>query len=493
MRAVVWAAVSSKSQLKGDSNEEQVRDGKTVCEQFNWDVVETLEVPGLTRDFIFFTDAEHKVEAYRRLRLLCEQRAFDVLVCRGRDRLGRTDALISQVEELCKRIGQAQIYSMAMPTFIPEGKLAQDRGALYAAAIERATAQAELIELRRRHSAGMKARIRKGLPASNVPYGYKKTHKDLPPMQVPEEIATLRQIYALYMDGAGCPRIAGWLNRHTVPTQRGGKWRDNTIKYMLDNAFYAGWVTYGQLAQPGKHKPVWTAEEWIALKAERHHRRITRGKAATPYSGLVRCAICNHSMGVCSVSHLLVNGEPRRYRYFRCVEGHQRRMEYRENPHHTQVAIGHIREAVLEQAEKLRDPAEMENELRYALAAEKHAARLQQKAELEAALEESRAVVKKLLDAHIRWGRLSAEAFEETMNEAAAHQGKLETALAGVLADLEAMPDPETRARRWQELAYGDLKTILDDPDAKRANAWLARHIKAIWCSGNRVERVELI
>ena len=78
------------------------------------------------------------------------------------------------------------------------------------------------------------------------------------------------------------------------------------------------------------------------------------------------------------------------------------------------------------------------------------------------------------------------------MDEATQHHAGLEQALASVLIDLETMPDPETRAQRWRELSYGDLGAILASPDVKRANAWLARHIRAIWCTDNYVERVEV-
>ena len=162
MRTIVWAAVSSKPQLKGDSLPDQEKDARSAAGQFGWDVTEVLSVPGESRSHIFYQDAEADIEAYRRFREICSRKAADVLICRGRDRLGRSDALIAQVEALAHQAG-IQIYSLAMPTHIVEpDQVRFDRGSLYAAAIERATAQAEIIELRRRHTAGMKSRIRKG-------------------------------------------------------------------------------------------------------------------------------------------------------------------------------------------------------------------------------------------------------------------------------------------------------------------------------------------
>lgn len=488
VRCVIWSAVSSRPQAEKDSLDQQSRDARAVCEQRGWEIVAELEVPGHSRTYWQYYEACAEMPAYAELQRLAEAKGMEVVVCRELDRLGRSDSLLSQVQHLLRQNG-IQIFELVNPTVIERvEQVSTDR--LYVDAFKRARAEDEILQLRRRHSRGMKARIRKGLPASNVPYGYQKVGKDLPPVQIPEQVAMLRRMYDLYVEGAGCRQVAGWLNRNNKPTQRGGRWRSTTVQYTLGNSFYAGWVTYGDLAMPGMHEPVWSAEEWAELKRERRRRRSTRGKSASAFSGLVRCVECGRSMSVCSQ---LRKKTGRRYHYFRCVEGYTRRTESRAEPHSTNVAGLRIRKAMLEVAERLRDREEMEEELRRVEASREQEALLQQKGELEAALEGSRGLIKRLLDAHTRWGRLSPEAFEEAMDEAAEHQKKLDDALADVLADLEAMPDPETRARRWKELAYGEIKTILDDVDVKRANAWLARYVKAIWCVENRVERVELI
>jgi DNA invertase Pin-like site-specific DNA recombinase len=141
LRALIWAAVSSKPQAEKDSLSEQLADGRAYADRVGWTVVGDLSVPGHTRD----------MPAYADLQRLAGERAFDVLICRGRDRLGRTDALITQVEAIVERAG-AQVLSLAMPA--PIGVPA-DRGSLYVAAIERAGAQAEVVELVRRHRSGM--------------------------------------------------------------------------------------------------------------------------------------------------------------------------------------------------------------------------------------------------------------------------------------------------------------------------------------------------
>lgn len=127
-------------------------------------MVVTFEVPGHSRKHIFFQDAEREIPAYAQLRQACEQGAFDVLWCRARDRLGRTDALIAQVEALVTNAG-AEVYSAALPHQLGQSN---EASAIYLSAIERAAAQTENVTRNRRREMGMKARVRRGLPASRL-------------------------------------------------------------------------------------------------------------------------------------------------------------------------------------------------------------------------------------------------------------------------------------------------------------------------------------
>lgn len=52
-RALIWAAVSTREQDKEGkySLEAQQKDGAIVCERMGWQVVDTLVVPGFSRDY----------------------------------------------------------------------------------------------------------------------------------------------------------------------------------------------------------------------------------------------------------------------------------------------------------------------------------------------------------------------------------------------------------------------------------------------------------
>jgi DNA invertase Pin-like site-specific DNA recombinase len=168
-RIAIFASVSTPQQaaVEKDSLPSQIRDGTAWADGIG-DVVATYKVPGHSRKFIFYQDAEAAMEAYRQLRQDAEAKRFDILWCRSRDRLGRTAALISQVEAIVQAAG-AEVYSAAMPHELGHST---ETSAIFMSAIEGASAQAENVERIRRHRSGMRARIGRGLP-SMWPVGYR--------------------------------------------------------------------------------------------------------------------------------------------------------------------------------------------------------------------------------------------------------------------------------------------------------------------------------
>ena len=378
---------------------------------------------------------------------------------------------------------------MSNPTQIAEPDQEFSTGRLFMDAFKRVQAQSEILKLKQRHALGMHARTRRGLHPGRIPFGWRKVSKDEPPVQDPREIATLRAMYDYYMRGWGFARVAGYLNeREEYRPRHAVAWRYSTLPLILFNSFNAGVVTWGRVTAAGKHEPVFTPQEWTALLAERKRRAGTRGKSAYPYSGIVRCRVCGYCMS--AESHQ-PRPEGRRYTYYRCSSGSREKTEKRGPGHHTRVRIERIRAAVLAEAERLLDPAELEAESQnYAVEERARLEKLQ--AELEVALKELNAEVRRLLDAHTRWGRVSVEAFDEAMTEAAERQRELKQVLADTLATLSALPDPEVRAARLAELA-SDTTLVLDSEDVQEANAWLSRRIKAIWCEGREVVGMELV
>ena len=213
-RLAIFASVSTPAQaaVEKDSLPSQLRDGHTFAASIGATVVATYQVPGHTRKYIFYTDAETDIPAYAQLRADCAAHTFDVLWCRARDRLGRTDALIAQIEAIVTAAG-AEVYSALLPH--PLGQ-PSEASTLYLSAVERAQAQVENIQRTRRRDIGIRARVRRGLPHCRWPYGYRPI-KDpdghtIAGEFVPGEIEAVRLATGLFLAGLGIHTIARRLN-----------------------------------------------------------------------------------------------------------------------------------------------------------------------------------------------------------------------------------------------------------------------------------------
>jgi len=314
LRVAIWAAVSSQAQAAKDKDslDSQKRDGRLWADQVGGQATHVFEVPGQSRDHIFFHDAAAKMDAYARLRRACEQREFDVLWCRSRDRLGRTDALIAQVEALVGNAG-ASVYSALMPSPIDKPS---EASSIYMSAIERAQSEVETVQRVRRTRVGHKARVRNGLPHGGPPpYGYRYVRDRngevmrLAPAE--SEAGALHLIAEKYTAGWGLNRILQALNASLYQPRRAESWAKTSVYQMLRNPIYAGYTHYGELeTKSDLVEPLWDDETWRAIQRESASRDSGGREIATALSGICFCARCGHAM---------VHGRGADYEYYRCT------------------------------------------------------------------------------------------------------------------------------------------------------------------------------
>ena len=82
----------------------------------------------------------------------------------------------------------------------------------------------------------------------NPPYGY-INHPEMTNMLqiVPKEAEIVKQIYQMYTnDGSGMLRIAGILNEQGEKTKLGNVWKSDSIRKILRNTVYKGYLSYGK-------------------------------------------------------------------------------------------------------------------------------------------------------------------------------------------------------------------------------------------------------
>lgn len=209
VRCVIWAAVSSKPQAseEKDSIPSQITAARELIQRNEgWhEVHEPLVIPGHSRSYIFLAEAARDMSVYTELLELTRSGSIDLVVCRGRDRLGRKDALIAQVEEYLASY-DVQVYSMAMPTRIQDPREfaeRKDRASIWMRSVERAKALDEVTEPQQRFQMGMRSRIRKrGLHANRIPYGYRLRLEGHGVIYEPEA-EIVRKIFRWFLGGKG--------------------------------------------------------------------------------------------------------------------------------------------------------------------------------------------------------------------------------------------------------------------------------------------------
>jgi site-specific DNA recombinase len=320
MRAIIWAAVSSKSQAEEfkESIPSQIAEARQFIEAQDWhEVADPLIIPGESRSkHIFLEDIAQELPQYATLMSKARNGEIDVVICRSRDRLARSDSVLSTLESYLSHHG-VQVYSLTMPTRIVDPKRyakKKDRASVWMRGIERSKAEAEIIELQERYRMGMHGRIKKGLhPNNNLPRGY-RLGDDGVGIPYEPEAEMIRAIYSSYLKGANYQEL---VDRFEIP----GK---SLIYYILSNPFYAGYVSFSRYGleaddppmEKGKHEAIVDEETWQATQREMQKRRGEGQR--TPYthypvSGFVFCGYCGERMVVSSTTR-----PKRRYAYYIC-------------------------------------------------------------------------------------------------------------------------------------------------------------------------------
>ena len=171
---------------------------------------------------------------------------------------------------------------------------------------------------------GMTEKALAGGYQSPPPLGYQKPPGTLIPQVYEPEAAIYRQIKEYALAGRSPTSIARLLNSQGLRTKRGHAFDSRSIRYILQNPFYAGKVRWtpgvssggqpqasailssGQplasvILSDGRHTPLCTAAEWKMLcalfPAKNDNRR--RSTSVCPHflcGGLLRCPYCGASM-----------------------------------------------------------------------------------------------------------------------------------------------------------------------------------------------------
>lgn len=335
MRAACYARYSSDLQ-RATSIEDQIRVAQRHAESQGWTLA----------DDQIFTDAGvsgSSLEGRPGLQALLAAAArrplpFDVVLVDDSSRVARDIADAIRVLQTLKFLGVRVVY-------ISQNIDSANEQAETLVAVHGMVDSLYLKEMAKKIRRGIEGQHTRGFATGARTYGYRSVPEWDPSGRleangsratvgfrievVPEEAGTIRQIFAWYADGLGVNAITARLNRDGVPVPRASRrWRDNGVRYILNNEKYVGRTIYGQFRverRPGTRQRVmrripreqWaiqerpdlrivTDEAWDRVRARQLEVRQAfglkpgdtraRGRSAiySPhlFAGLLRCGVC---------------------------------------------------------------------------------------------------------------------------------------------------------------------------------------------------------
>jgi DNA invertase Pin-like site-specific DNA recombinase/predicted RNA-binding Zn-ribbon protein involved in translation (DUF1610 family) len=118
----------------------------------------------------------------------------------------------------------------------------------------------------------------------------------------PTEAPIVQRIAAEMLAGVAQLEIARRLNAERIPTARGGRWHQGTVRSILANPAIAGLIRDGDELIEARHEAIIPRETWDQIQALREARARThrRGRPSTGKhlfrKGFLRCGECGEAM-----------------------------------------------------------------------------------------------------------------------------------------------------------------------------------------------------
>ncbi len=152
--------------------------------------------------------------------------------------------------------------------------------------------------------AGLREKARQGHLVGSLPWGYQRDATTGGVLLDAERAPLVRDLFERYAHGSASDRaLAGWLNSRGARTTTGRPFSKDTIREMLVNAAYAGYVTARRdkhRTTPGRHPAIITDELFDRVQHVRAARTTTlnpgRPSRAYALTKLLRCERCGAPM-----------------------------------------------------------------------------------------------------------------------------------------------------------------------------------------------------
>lgn len=234
------------------------------------------------------------------------------------DRLSRRQKdILLLLEDIFEPAGAGfKSVTESFDTTTPFGKAALGMMAVFAQ-LERETI-VERVRLAKKESA-RQGRFMGGPPPFGYRYNFETKRLEIDELQA----KTVRYIYDRYLTGeSGYQYIAEELERTGVPGPTDERWNKTSVRKILTNPVYAGFVSHQNNLYNGKHDSIITRERWQEAQTLISNRGAIRAATAVHsglLSGIIWCGECGARMRVKNVWQNYPNINPKRIiRYYVC-------------------------------------------------------------------------------------------------------------------------------------------------------------------------------
>ncbi len=257
--------------------------------------------------------AADKRPGFQRLIEDAMEHRFDVVLVFHTSRFARNTVEAKRYKKLLRSELGIDVISVTQPL----GADADDPAAFLSESVHEIFDEYYSVSLSFWTKMGLREKARQGKLTGSLPWGYVKG-KDEIATPDPAKAPYVRQLFEMYATGQHTDRtLAAWLNVNDQRTTRGRAFGVDTVREMLCNAAYAGYVSGRRDTSKtikGLHEPI--IEEALFDRVQQMRRQRARtmkpGRPSPRYllRGLARCRRCHGRM------HGTTGGRELKARYY---------------------------------------------------------------------------------------------------------------------------------------------------------------------------------
>jgi DNA invertase Pin-like site-specific DNA recombinase len=263
VKVAIYTRVSTEDQAtEGFSLAAQRERLLAYCSAHSWDVFGIYEDDG-------YSGRNIKRPGYQAL--LKERDKWDMILVAKMDRIHRNSRNFMEMMDSLRHWNK-EFSSMqeSLDTSTAMGRFVVD--------IIQRIAQLESEQIGERVYLGMKqkAKSAKGLLGSRIPFGYRMVNGEYKIRQ--QESKIVKRIFNDYKNDLSLSQIAKNLNIEGYSTRAGKNWSVWSIRYILHNPIYAGYLRWEDIVQKWSNEPIISKDEFNLVQHKLDSNRRDKGK-----------------------------------------------------------------------------------------------------------------------------------------------------------------------------------------------------------------------